>query len=303
MPIGAANTLQRVSSVAKYEPNYEEATALIQYMDTQQLQGLLDSEEKLHDLTNDLQQVKNIQVDREMLLASNKSLADYNLSKEPLLKEGREKLATLYEEVQRSKEVLLRDKEQIGKEHPGRQGDVIYKMLPTFCIGYLQVKNIQVDREMLLASNKSLADYNLSKEPLLKEGREKLATLYEEVQRSKEVLLRDKEQIDNQANSQSPDTVHALLQTEAAKSEEETEKMAEEFLDGSLSVDAFVQKFIGERTVAHLRRIKAEKMGELLQTRASGKSPYGQQWTASQTPYPNSSTGYQMPEPSGYYPR
>ena len=58
--------------------------------------------------------MKNIQVDREMLMASNKSLAEFNLSREPVITQGKGELATGYSEAARLRKIFDQDKEQLG---------------------------------------------------------------------------------------------------------------------------------------------------------------------------------------------
>ncbi|XP_056122521.1 vacuolar protein sorting-associated protein 37B-like [Rhinichthys klamathensis goyatoka] len=60
------------------------------------------------------------------------------------------------------------------------------------------------------------------------------------------------------------DTLLALLQTEGAKIEEETENMVDSFLDGSLPLDSFVEYYQSKRTLAHLRRVKIDKLQEMV---------------------------------------
>ncbi len=55
-----------------------------------------------------------------------------------------------------------------------------------------------------------------------------------------------------------------LLQAEAASAEEQSEEIAEKWLESSLPVDEFLEEFLSVRTKAHLRRVKADKMAELL---------------------------------------
>lgn len=61
-----------------------------------------------------------------------------------------------------------------------------------------------------------------------------------------------------------PDTTLALLQAAAAESEEASEKLSTDFLENSLSVEEFIQQFLKDRKMMHLRKLKAEKMVELL---------------------------------------
>ena len=54
------------------------------------------SEDKFEDFIKDLPQIKALHEEKEMLLASNKSLAEYNLSQEPILRESKAKLVEKY---------------------------------------------------------------------------------------------------------------------------------------------------------------------------------------------------------------
>lgn len=70
------------------------------------------------------------------------------------------------------------------------------------------------------------------------------------------------------------------------------QKVAERFLQGDIDVDAFLDQFQTTRKIMHLRRVKADKMSDLLT-----KKPLSQNPAAAPAPYP--------PFPSGgvpYYP-
>lgn len=174
-----------------------------------------------------------------------------------------------------------------------------------------QVKDIQVDREMLLANNKSVADYNLKLQPRFDELKRKLATAYEEANRLKETIAKDKSQLDMMRGKCSLETILDLMKTAAAVSEEESEDLADKFCDKQISVEVFLDTYIKKRTVAHLQQLKAQKMSELINSSASHgqnaqtnynwnapKSP-----TGSAAPYPSagnaSFSGSSMPYPMG----
>ncbi|XP_076364679.1 vacuolar protein sorting-associated protein 37B-like isoform X1 [Tachypleus tridentatus] len=127
-----------------------------------------------------------------------------------------------------------------------------------------QVKDIEAERETLLASNKSLAEFNLNQEPVLLEAREGLSKVYLEAMDLKNEMEENKQKYDETINQESLDTVLAILQASAAQSEEETEKLADELKRGDLLVEDFIEKFMEKRKVTHLLRVKAEKMAELL---------------------------------------
>lgn len=137
-----------------------------------------------------------------------------------------------------------------------------------------QVKNAENEREMLLASNKSLADFNLSREPKLRQSRQRLQELYGIAQELKQEAEQNKKRLDSTGGQASLETTLALLQAAAAQAEEESEKVANKLLDNESSVDSFLEEFVESRKLAHLRRVKVEKMTELL-TRGSRAAPFG----------------------------
>ncbi|XP_069353440.1 vacuolar protein sorting-associated protein 37B isoform X1 [Eulemur rufifrons] len=69
---------------------------------------------------------------------------------------------------------------------------------------------------------------------------------------------------DKQSSSASLETLLALLQAEGAKIEEDTENMAEKFLDGELPLDSFIDVYQSKRKLAHMRRVKIEKLQEMV---------------------------------------
>lgn len=60
------------------------------------------------------------------------------------------------------------------------------------------------------------------------------------------------------------ETALALLQTAAAESEEESEKLVRDFMDKEIDLESFLEQFLKSRKTMHLRKIKSEKMSELI---------------------------------------
>lgn len=52
------------------------------------------------------------------------------------------------------------------------------------------------------------------------------------------------------------------------------QKVAERFLEGEIDVDAFLDQFQTTRKIMHLRRVKADKMSDLLTKKTSSQAPY-----------------------------
>jgi ESCRT-I complex subunit VPS37 len=61
-----------------------------------------------------------------------------------------------------------------------------------------------------------------------------------------------------------PENMLDILKASAAESEEKSDQIAENFLESSLSIDEFLDQFKSVRMEMHLRKLKADKMQELL---------------------------------------
>lgn len=137
-----------------------------------------------------------------------------------------------------------------------------------------EVKRIKVQRETLLASNRSLAEYNLSQQPILESRKNALYEAHQNKAVIQEVFENNRQKLDALSNQYSPDTTLALLQTSTAQAEEEAEKIADKFLDGEINVEDFIQAFHSQKMVHSLRKIKTEKLSELLRSRMSSQYSY-----------------------------
>ncbi|XP_018019392.1 vacuolar protein sorting-associated protein 37B [Hyalella azteca] len=170
-----------------------------------------------------------------------------------------------------------------------------------------QMRVLSQEQEMLLVANKSLAEHNISLEPKLTEGKRALIAEYEEASKLANSITSLKAAADSSSGQYKPDTIQALLQTAAHEKEEESEKVIQGFLDKELSVEDFLSEFIEKRAMAHVRRIKAEKVAELIRCGSfSNGAASAAPGPAAPTPYPplpyptGSSTGPALPYPSSF---
>uniref|UniRef100_K7F207 VPS37 C-terminal domain-containing protein n=1 Tax=Pelodiscus sinensis TaxID=13735 RepID=K7F207_PELSI len=128
-----------------------------------------------------------------------------------------------------------------------------------------QSQKVQMNKDMTLASNRSLAESNLLYQPKLDSLKASLTQKYQELQVLFEAYQIKKTKLDKQSSSAALETQLALLQTEGAKIEEDTENMAKKFLDGEVSLDSFIDEYQSKRKLAHLRRrVKIEKLQEMV---------------------------------------
>jgi len=160
-----------------------------------------------------------------------------------------------------------------------------------------QVQKWQNEKEMLLASNKSLAEYNLTFEPKLKEGKQSLMNLYQQARSLTDELETKRAQFESLSSRTSLDTTHALLATAAAESEEKSDALTESFLDphSEIDVDTFLSQFVPLRVTAHLRKLKADKMAEIVNSQRTRPN-----YSSTSSPYPNNAQMMPQPGPSPY---
>ncbi|KAM9547787.1 vacuolar protein sorting-associated protein 37B-like [Salvelinus alpinus] len=127
-----------------------------------------------------------------------------------------------------------------------------------------EMQEVQQIKEMILASNRSLAEQNLQLQPSLEHQKSQLTKCYSSLQESFEAYQVHKSKLDHTSGNSSLDTLLALLQAEGAKIEEETENMADSFLDGDVTLDTFIDSYQSKRKLAHLRRVKIDKLQEMV---------------------------------------
>ncbi|TDH16579.1 hypothetical protein EPR50_G00021250 [Perca flavescens] len=133
-----------------------------------------------------------------------------------------------------------------------------------------EIQNIQLEREMALASNRSLAEQNLDVKPRLEVEKEVLVERYSQLEAIRETYRQHCSLRDGMVGQVSPEALFSRLQTEGSKTEAESETLADEFLEGSLPLDSFLDRFLSLRSLAHKRRVRIEKLQEILRQRSEG---------------------------------
>ncbi|KAG8147932.1 hypothetical protein E2320_022472, partial [Naja naja] len=136
-----------------------------------------------------------------------------------------------------------------------------------------EVQNVQLQREMALATNRSLAEQNLKFQEPLETGRANLSDRYQDLQKLIERCQEQKSKLEQFSAATKPDTLLNLLKVEGLKIEEESEMMAEKFLEGEVPLETFLEQFSTMRKLSHLRRVKVEKLQEVLQKSQSLLEP------------------------------
>ncbi|XP_062816598.1 vacuolar protein sorting-associated protein 37D isoform X1 [Anolis carolinensis] len=131
-------------------------------------------------------------------------------------------------------------------------------------MGNMRFQNLQLEREMRLASNYTLARQNLAMQPRLENGKASLAIKYQELRELREAC-RDKQQRLGACMAKwTPENALSRLQAELDGVEIRVEEQMERFLCWELPIESFVETFQHSRMLSHLRRTQLEKLQEML---------------------------------------
>ncbi|KAM6372944.1 vacuolar protein sorting-associated protein 37D [Pluvialis apricaria] len=136
-------------------------------------------------------------------------------------------------------------------------------------------QSLQLEREMCLASNCTLARVNLSLRPRLEDGKASLAIKYQELQEIQEACWDKQQRLEAYLEKWSLQSALSHLQAKLDASEAESEAQVEQFLARDLPLDSFLESFCQSRTRSHVCRMQLEKLQELLQKGQVGRVPVG----------------------------
>lgn len=121
-----------------------------------------------------------------------------------------------------------------------------------------QLRKLEQERDDLQRQVTNLANFNYAREPEFVRDRLKLRETLDEVNAlRRRVSSKHLQPIVEKLNK-----TQSQLSAEARKYEEESESMAQEFLDGKKSYDDFVEEYIKLRHQTSQKRILADKLAK-----------------------------------------
>ncbi|KAM8897562.1 uncharacterized protein vps37d isoform 2-T2 [Spinachia spinachia] len=129
------------------------------------------------------------------------------------------------------------------------------------------LQELQVDRETLQTSNRSLAEDSLARRPRLHSGKVQLAEKYRELSDLAAACREKRSQLGAHGEMHGLQTAQSLLEEEVARAEEHSEELLEKFMEGTASLDQFLDSFQSSRRTYHVRRAQTEKMQEAVRAK------------------------------------
>ncbi|CAI2355470.1 unnamed protein product [Caenorhabditis sp. 36 PRJEB53466] len=136
--------------------------------------------------------------------------------------------------------------------------------LESIILNLPQVRSIPTDKESALAANKSLAEWNLAQKPRIDAIKILIFNLYDQLKELQTEVDHLKNQLDSISSSKSLDTTSSLMQVAAQEADDDAEALTTRFESGELSIDLFLKQFKEKKALAHLRKIKSDRLSALL---------------------------------------
>ncbi|XP_014377024.2 vacuolar protein sorting-associated protein 37A isoform X3 [Alligator sinensis] len=127
-----------------------------------------------------------------------------------------------------------------------------------------QLKQVLTDKDELVKSIEELAKKNLLLEPSLEAKRQAVLDKYEQLTQLKATFEKKMQRQHELSESCSPSALQARLKVAAHEAEEESDTIAEDFLEGKTEIDDFLSIFMEKRTLFHCRRAKEEKLQQAI---------------------------------------
>ncbi|NXY27490.1 VP37A protein, partial [Pomatorhinus ruficollis] len=132
-----------------------------------------------------------------------------------------------------------------------------------------QLKQVISDRGGVVKSIEELAKKNLLLEPSLEAKRQ----TYEQLTQMKAAFEKKMQRQHELSESCSPSALQARLKVAAHEAEEESDTIAEDFLEGKTEIDGGVSSFMEKRTLCHCRRAKEEKLQQAIAMHSQFHAP------------------------------
>ncbi|CAG5079665.1 Oidioi.mRNA.OKI2018_I69.PAR.g9311.t1.cds [Oikopleura dioica] len=148
------------------------------------------------------------------------------------------------------------------------------------------IQHLFMEKDLILAANRTMAEDNLALKPRLEESRNALIEVHNQLASKQDQLEAKQRQLQSKRSSYSPDSAAAILQASAAEAEQNSEVIADGFVRGEIDVRDFLKEFLDARAKSYDLKHKAENMVKVFQSSQNRQSRPSNPSSAP-SPYPN----------------
>jgi len=147
------------------------------------------------------------------------------------------------------------------------------------------IQHLFMEKDLILAANRRMAEDNLALKPRLEESRNALIEIHNQLASKQDQMQSKQRELESKRSSYSPDSAAAILQGSAAEAEQNSELIADGFVRGEIDVKDFLKDFLDARSKSYDLKHKAENMVKVFQS--SQNRAQSQQRPNAPNPYPS----------------
>uniref|UniRef100_A0A0N5CHY8 VPS37 C-terminal domain-containing protein n=1 Tax=Strongyloides papillosus TaxID=174720 RepID=A0A0N5CHY8_STREA len=156
-----------------------------------------------------------------------------------------------------------------------------------------EIKSIPSEKEALLLKMRSQALKNLALEPEINMARDKLLKTHQKANEILKILKEKKAKLDELGEERSLQSINNTLISAQHEAEDIAEAIAKQFVHGDIELNEFKKLFIAEKSKALSRKLKKEKLEEIIreQEHVASMNAFSRDAMFNQpgsTPYPSS---------------
>lgn len=134
-------------------------------------------------------------------------------------------------------------------------------------INTTELNKYNSNKEFIIACQISLAEYNISNEKYLNDSKNNIKELIENEQLLIESIKSKQEILKNKNNNLN--NVLSQLKIMLKEIEDLSDDSLNKFFEGKVNVDKFIDLYVEQRKLMHLRKIKTDKLIEMISRRSN----------------------------------
>ncbi|XP_059468348.1 vacuolar protein sorting-associated protein 37A [Neocloeon triangulifer] len=126
------------------------------------------------------------------------------------------------------------------------------------------IKILEDEIDRIILENEQLAKETLEQEARLAELKDIIQEKVEKVQKLNNQYEDMSISYQQLSNKFMPSAIKESLHASSVECDQQSDKLAEQFLEGEMDTESFLNDYVNSRTISHTRRVKEEKLGKQL---------------------------------------
>ncbi|CAH1777883.1 unnamed protein product [Owenia fusiformis] len=130
-----------------------------------------------------------------------------------------------------------------------------------------EILKLGEDRQHMCNTNETIAKENIANRPVIEKNKEILLKRFDDLNELKTRFDTNSQKQDELRETYSARNIETTLKLATLEAEEQSEKIADEFLSKKIPIDDFIQQYLEKRSLCHNRRSKEEKLQQIVNSK------------------------------------